>query len=366
MPAPATGLDDPAAWHLVRDQTGTFQVELPTAWQSQAWVVPTPTMKYPMVSAISPDQRTTMFSGDAELPMFVDPAAAGFGPPPGMVVRPPAAAPQFLAEWVQYRHGGRQGFRLGQVGDDQQLVELAAQAAGRSGIRPDWLTGGRVDAEFDGDDGPLSAAFFATTLGITGIWFAQVHGVISCDDPEDFVAALLRLVASAESTAEEKQRMQAERMASAAQHQATMQLIDQNTAMMTSQHQQRMANIQASGIAHQQNMAARRASFDSGVDAWREQQAGSDAQHADYLTGLRSGAAVPGSGGDPQQDFVNTLKEERTVLDADGQPHQVAAGADRYYYNRYTDTWVGLAAHEDIVEATGGNREDYQEGTIQS
>lgn len=363
--ATARGLADPAAWELVTDQTGTFQVELPRGWQSRAWVVPTPAMKYPMVAATSPDQRTTLFSGDAEIPMFLDPAAAGFGPPPGMVVRPPVPAPQFLTEWVEYRHGGREGFRVRGLREEPVLVEQAARAAERSGIRPDWVTGARLDAEFADGPGVVAAVFLATTTGMGGMWFAQVHGVLSAGDPGEFVAALLRLVASAQSTPAERQRQQAERMASAAQHQATMAMIDQNTMMMTAQHQQNMANIAASSAAHQAAMTARQQSFDAGVDSWRDQQAAADGAHADAMAGLRGGGAGP-SAGDPQLDFLNAIREERTVLDAEGQAHQVEAGADRYYHNRHTDTWVGLQDNEDVVEATGGNRADYEEGTIQS
>lgn len=362
----AHGLADPAAWELVTDQTGTFQVELPKGWQSRAWVVPTPAMKYPMVAATSPDQRTTLFSGDADVPMFIEPAAAGFGAPPGMVVRPRASAPQFLTEWVQFRHGGRDGFRVGQVRDEPQLVELSARAADRTGVRPDWVTGARLDAGFADGTGVVGAVFLATTTGLGGMWFAQVHGVLSAGDPEEFVAALLRLVASAESTPAERSRQQAERMASAAQHQATMAMINQNTMMMTAQHQQNMANIASSAAAHQAGMAARQQSFDAGVESWRDQQAAADGRHADAMAGLRGDGPGAATGGDSQQDFLNMINEERTVLDAEGQAHQVEAGADRYYHNQYTDTWVGLADHQDIVEATGADRDDYQEGTIQS
>lgn len=361
-----TSLSDPAAWEQLTDETGTFSVRLPRGWQNRAWVVPTPAMKYPMVTASTPDGRTTLFSGDAEIPMFIDPSTGMFPAPPGMVLRPPTPAQQFLSEWVQYRHGGRRGFRLLGMEDDPQLVEVVAQAARRTGMQPTWLTGARARAEFTGDAGAIHAVFLVVTVGMGVGWFAQVHGVTSAGDPTGFVPALLELVASAESTPAEKQRLQAERMANDAQHQATMQMINQNTAMMTAQHQQRMANIHASGIAHQQNMAAQQATFDAGVESWRQQQAGADAQQAGYMSGLRTGGAVPGAGGNSQQDFINMINEERTVLDAEGQTHQVAAGADRYYHNQHTNTWIGLEAHQDIVEVAGVDRDDYQEGTIQS
>lgn len=364
-PGDPSGLADPAAWELVSEPTATFTVELPRGWDNRAWVVPTPTMKYPMVATTSPDGLTSLFSGDAELPMFLDPAAGMF-PAPGTMLRPPTEARQFLAEWAQYRGGQRAEFRLLGVAEAPEVVETVLAGAARTGSQYTWVTAARAEAEYDQDGARVRAVYLGVTIGVGAMWLAQVHGVTSADDPAGFVPALLRLVASVQSTPGERQRLQAERMANDAQHQATMQMINQNTAMMTAGHQQRMADIQASGIAHQQNMASRQAAFDAGVDSWRQQQAGADAQHSAYMGGLRSGSAVPGSGGDPQQDFVNMINEERTVLDAQGDAHQVAAGADRYYHNEHSNTWVGLSDHQDIVEVTGANRDDYQEGTIQS
>ncbi len=57
------------------------------------------------------------------------------------------------------------------------------------------------------------------------------------------------------------------------------------------------------------------------------------------------------------------MREETTVLDAQGYAHQVEAGADRYYHHEASNTWVGLQEHQDIVEETGND--DFQEGTIQ-
>ncbi|MDQ7994039.1 MAG: hypothetical protein AAGC63_13585 [Propionicimonas sp.] len=355
-------LDDPAAWHLVVDDTGSFQVSLPRGWDNRAWVVPTPAMKYPMV--VTTDGATTLFSGDSDLPMFLDPGAGMFAPPPGTVVRPPVPAVQFLAEWVQYRHGSRPGFRVLGVTEDAGVADLTARGFARAGGQPGWVTGARLDAVFTEQGREIRAVFLAATVGMGPGWFAQVHGVLSPEDPAGFVPALLRLVGSAESTPAERERAQAERLASQAQHAATMQSIELNTAMMTAQHQQRMAGIQASAQAHQQGMAARQEAFDAGVVSWRGQQAASDQHHAATMAGLREGG--PAAGGTAQQDFVNLVREERTVLDAHGDAHQVEAGADRYFHNEHTNTWVGIQQHQDIVEVTGGNRDDFQEGTIQS
>ncbi|MCW5953428.1 MAG: hypothetical protein KIT69_14335, partial [Propionibacteriaceae bacterium] len=360
----AEALADPAVWEPLVDPTDSLAVVLPRGWQNRVWMVPTPTMKYPMVTTTSPDGAVTLFSGDAEIPLYLDPSAAPMGPLPGTMLRPPTPATQFLAEWARYRHGSRPGFRVIATGEEPAIVEVAMKAAQRDGMQPSWLTGARLTVEWSEDGRLVRAVFLATTTGVSMGWFAGVQGVIGGDDPASFVPALLRMAASMESTPAEKQRMQQQRMMADAQHQATMASIQQNTAMMTARHQQNMTNIQASGQAFQAGMAQRREAFDAGVQSWRSQQAGADAAHAGFMGGLRTGAAQPGMGGDPQQGFVNMIREETTVLDAQGHAHQVEAGSDRYYHHEYTDTWVGLQEHQDIVEVTGND--DFQEGTIQS
>ncbi len=357
-------LVDPAAWEQVIDPTDSLAAVLPRGWQHRVWLVPTPVMKYPMVTTTSPDGVVTLFSGDAEIPLYLDPSAAPMGPLPGTMLRPPTPATEFLAEWAQYRHGSRPGFRVISAREEPAIVEVAMKTAQRDGTQPSWLTGARLTAEWNEDGRSVRAVFLATTTGISMGWFAGVQGVTGGDDPESFVPALLRMVAGMESTPAEKQRMWQQRMLADAQHQATMASIQQNTAMMTARHHQNMANIQASGQAFQAGMAQRQEAFDAGVQSWRAQQAGVDAAHAGFMGGLRSGAAQPGAGGDSQQGFVNAIREETTVVDAQGYAHQVAAGADRYYHHEYTDTWVGLQEHQDIVEVTGND--DFQEGTIQS
>ena len=356
-------LAEPAAWEQIVDPTDSLTALLPRGWQNRVWMVQTPMMKYPMTTAISPDGTVTLFSGDAEIPLYLDPSAAPMGPMPGTMVRPPTPATRFLAEWVQYRHGSRAGFRVIGTAEEPAAVEVAMGSAQRDGLQPSWLTGARLTAEWSEDDRPVRAVFLATTTGLPMGWFARVQGVIGGDDPASFVPALLRMVASLESTPAEKQRMQQQRMVADAQHQATMASIQQNTAMMTARHQQNMANIHASGQAFQAGMAQRQEAFDAGVQSWRAQQAGADAAHAGFMDGLRTGAAQPGMGGSPQQDFLNMIREETTVLDSQGYAHQVEAGADRYYHHEYSNTWVGLQEHQDITEVTGND--DFQEGTIQ-
>ncbi len=357
----------PAEWEVVTDPSGTFSVSVPREWQHRAWVVPTPAMKYPMVTVAGPDGRTTLFSGDADIPMFVDPGSGVWMAPPGMAVQAPTPAIQFLQGWVQQRHGGRPGFRILDVREDQQFTQLVAETSQRLGTPVTWLTAARLHAEFVLDGRPRRAIFLLSTQGSGPAWFVRVAGVLSADDPASFVEAAIRLVTSQASTPAEAQRMLAERAMMDAQHRATMAGIDANTRASAAAHQQRMGDIAASGAAFQARMADQRATFDAGVQSWRQGQAASDAQHSGFIAGLRQGAADPTAGGNQQQDFLNAIREERTVLDREGYAHQLADdGSERFYHNEHTNTWVGLQDHEDIVEVLGVNRDDWTEGRIQS
>ncbi len=359
----AESLAELSAWQQVIDDTQTFLIALPVGWRSRAWVEPTPAMAYPMAQTTSPDGSTTLFSGDSGIPMFLDPSTSMFAPP-GMALRPPTPAVNFLAEWAQFRYGSRPGFRQLDVREDPQLRDVAAQTVQRLGSPLTWLHAARLAATYLGEDGrPVRAVFLATTRGVGPGWIAQVYGVTSVEDPEPFVPAVLKLVATAQATTAQALRNQQEQARIAASHRSAMQLIDTNARISTAGHQQRIAGIQQQGEAFQERMREQQRSHDIAAQGWHERQAVGDAAHEQYLGGLRSGAAAPGASGDPQQGIVNAIREETTVQDAQGYAHQVAAGADRYYHHEHSDTWVGLQEHQDIVEVTGND--DFQEGTIQ-
>ena len=361
----AEALGDLSAWQQVTDDTQTFLISLPVGWRSRAWVEPTPAMSYPMAQTTSPDGGTTMFSGDSGIPMFLDPSTSMFAPP-GMALRPPTPAVNFLPEWVQFRYGSRPGFRQLDVREDPYLRDVAAQTVQRLGSPLTWIHAARLTATYQGEDGrPVRAVFLATTRGVGPGWIAQVYGVTSVEDPEAYLPAVLKLVATAQATTAQALRNQQEQARIAASHASVMQSIDATTRANERAHQERMAGIEQQGREFQNRMAEQRGTNEAAAASWHAQQAGSDAAHEQYLGGLRTGAVTPdAAGGDQQQGFVNAIREETTVLDAQGYAHQVEAGSDRYYHHEATNTWVGLEEHQDIVEVTGSD--DFQEGKIQN
>lgn len=364
--ARATPPDAPAGeleWQEQVDPTGGFLAETPRGWRSELRFVQQPGGPRGSVVTVSPDGSTTLVNDDVEIGAFQAPGPmAGFL---GLPVRPPAPADRFGAEWLQYRFGARPGFRLLDVRPLPELVARFQQAAAEAGMAVEWCGGVLARAEFRDGEGTVTVAAAVRTGGAQGIWTGGVGHVVSHGDAAAFVPALLRLMASVRPTPATAQRQQAEKAARDAQHRATMNQIQANTRDMTMRHQQNMAWIQQQGTMHQQRMADMQATFDSQNDSWRRQQAGLDAGHAATMSGIRSESSpFPAGGGDPQRDFINAMREERTVVDADGWEHQVEAGSDKYYRRDHDESWIGLQQHEDIRDVPGIDPDDYYETPI--
>ena len=67
---------------------------------------------------------------------------------------------------------------------------------------------------------------------------------------------------------------------------------------------------------------------------------------------------------DAHRRFINTLREERTVVDREGNTHQVADGYDCYFRRRSDGAWIGTRDHRGLNEVPGVNPDDYDEAKI--
>lgn len=70
------------------------------------------------------------------------------------------------------------------------------------------------------------------------------------------------------------------------------------------------------------------------------------------------------SNDDPHRRFLNMIAEERTVVDAEGQTHQIAAGYDRYFRRRSDGMWIGTHGDRDLRGVSGINPDDFEEMKI--
>lgn len=351
LPPPSAS---PQAWETIVDPDQMFSVAVPRGWQGRAWVKRNGPIPRQLVTAVSPDRATALFLGDPTIPNFIDPSAVVFSAPPGMVVRPYTSIEHFLPAHVHHRFGGLPGYAPDGMTPSPELSQLIGQRLQRAGAAQVWVTAARLAFSFE--DGPrrTRALLFAFSASIGGIWMVDLYGITALADPAPFAPALLEMVASQQATPAMHQRQMQERALSAAQHQATMSSLAQNEAILRSNHQQNMAVLQGMATSHQAHMASLQATHDAQNAAWQAQQTAQDAGH-------RAQLHAPD---DAHRRFLNTITEERTVIDADGNTYQVADGYERYFRRRADNTWIGTRNHQDLSGVPGVNPDDYEEVKI--
>jgi hypothetical protein len=334
LPPPPPQLD-PDSWVSVLDATEqAFTIQLPRGWQNRAWLRRNGQLPVQLATSVSPSGATALFSGDPSFPMFSEPNM--FGGMPGAVTRPYTSIEHILPSYIQQRFGGLPGFRVTGMSPLPDLMHLVGQKAQRSGAQQLWVTAGRIAFTFSEGGHPVHAIVIGSSTNLGGVWFVDVHGVSTTEDPEPFVATLLTALDSRQTTPAMQARQMQERAASAAQHQATMAGIEQNGRILAANHAQNMANIQSSAASHQAHMGALHAAHDAHNASWTASQASQDAAHHQTMASDDLG----------QRRFLNMIAEERTVVDPNGDVHQVAAGFDRYFRRRSDGVVIGTHGHE--------------------
>jgi len=344
----------PDAWETVQDAEQVFTVSMPRGWRNRAWFKSEGTVPYQLVTAASPGGETALFLGDPTIPQFIEPAAVTFSPPPGAVVQPYTSIEHFLPAYAQHRFGGLPGFRLGAMAPSPELFQLISQVAQRSGAGRVWITAGRLAFSFDEGPRRVRALVFGASTSFGQVWMAEAYGISTVGEPEAFAPALLEMLASRRTNPAVVQRQLQERARSAAQHQATMAMLDQGAAMLRANHQQNMQVLQGMASSHQAHMASLHASHDAHNAAWQSQQAAQDAAHH----------AQVHAPDDAHRRFLNMISEERTVIDSEGHTHQVADGYDRYFRRRSDGAWIGTRDQRDLRGIPGVNPDDYDEMKI--
>lgn len=351
LPPPSAA---PDAWETVQDADQVFTVPMPRGWRNRAWFKSVGDVPYQLVTAQSPGGETALFLGDPTIPRFTEPAAVVFGPPPGTAVQPYTSVEHFLPAYAQHRFGGLPGFRLGAMAPSPELFQLINRVAQASGAGRVWITAGRLAFSFDEGPRRVRALLFGACTSFGPGWLAETYGISTVGEPEAFAPALLEMLASRRTNPAVIQRQLQERARSAAQHQATMAMLDQGAAMLRANHQRNMETLHGMAASHQAHMASLHASHDAHNAAWQSQQAAQDAAHQ----------AQVHTSDDAHRRFLNMISEERTVIDSDGNTYQVADGYDRYFRRRSDGAWIGTRDQRDLRGLPGVNPADYDEVKI--
>ena len=344
----------PQAWETISDAEQVFTLTMPRGWRNRAWVQSNGSLPHQLATAESPKGETALFLGDPTLPLFIEPAATMFGSPPGAVARPYTSIEHFLPSYAQHRFGGLPGFRWGSMAPSPELFQKVSQTAQRAGAAQVYVTAGRLTFTFDEGPRRVQALLFGSSTSFGQVWMVEVHGITTVGDPEAFAPALLEMLDSRRTNPAVLQRQLQERARSAAQHQATMSMLDQGAARLQANHQRNMATLQGMAASHQARMASMHESHEAHNAAWRNQQAAQTAAHH----------AQVHTSDDEHRRFLNTIVEERTVIDGEGNTHQVADGYDRYFRRRSDGAWIGTRDHRGLSDIPGVNPDDYEEVKI--
>jgi len=341
-------------WITVGDLVeGAFTVQMPQGWHNEARTVRVNGTPRPLLTATRPDGGAFLFSGDANLSTFTEPAAM----PYGMMlpnVQPYAPADAFFAWYVRERYGRMPNFRVTDMTRDVAAEQKAYSNAQMSGMNLQ-VTAVIVSFEYNDNGATIRARLRGNTVSLGSIWIPDVSGVMTnSGDPAPLDALLSYMIESYRTNAQWRQtqdQFHAQTMAQNAQfHQNTM-------ATMQTGHQARMDAIAQSGAAN----TARH----------NDRMAQSTVNHQQFMQTLHqpSPASVSAqSGGDPSHErFVNYINDQETVVDAGGDTYKVETGSERYFVNKNDGTYIATDAfteQADLRSRYGVNPDDYTQTQI--
>ncbi len=342
------------SWITVSDPAeGAFTVQMPGGWHNEARTVRIGGTPRSLLSATRPDGGAFLFSGDANLSAFTEPAAV----PYGMLlpnIHPYAPADEFFAWYVRERYGRMLNFRVTEMTRDVATERKNSDMARQYGMNLQ-ITAVVVSFEYDDNGATVRARFRGNTVSYGSTWVPDVSGVMTnSGDPAPFDALLTYMVDSYQTASQWRQmqdQSHAQTMAqNATHHQNTM-------ATMQAGHQARMDGITQSGAAN----TARH----------NDRMAQSAASHQQFLQTLHQPnppTATEESYGDASHErFMNYIKDQETVVDAGGDTYSVETGSERYFVNKNDGTYIATDAfteQADLRSRHGVNPDDYVQTQI--
>lgn len=329
---------------LTEPKEQAFTVKMPDGWKNQVALVQVYDQKRPVVTAVKPGGNTFLFLGDPRMPSFAVPTPEFNASIPLANAHPllkPAPftpAKPFFTEYLKKKFGKLPDFRIVGTAPNPRMESLARASAKKHGLNAE-ITAVLIAFDYRDKGKLIRSLINGMTLKNGPVWVADVNGVSTTDNPTQYNDLLLQMAESFHSNPEWQAK---QRQLSQQRHEATMAMIQANTAAMTRRHEANMAAIQSSAARHQQRMADLHAAGDARMSAWKEQQAQNDASH---------------------EGFLNYIKGENTVVNSSGATFQVEAGQDRYFKNKTNNTFIGTDSAkelEDLRKIWGLNPDDYE------
>jgi hypothetical protein len=301
----------------------SFSLKMPGGWQNAALLHRIHTVPKSLVTAVAPDKNTVIYFGDPRIPAYAEPNpemeymynSVGMKAP--YIYTPYVTAERYFPDYMQSRFGQLEGYRLIEKFDNKPLLEKQASDLEKFNLQSAKVSNVSYRFEYVSNGKVIKAVLNGVTWGIAGMWMADVSGYCTTGDTRAVEEIMITMMKTRENNPEWQRQQQAQQQA---QHEQTMATINQNTQRMTQQHQQNMANIQASANAHQQRMANLQQSHDQWNNNWQQNQNAIDNRH---------------------KQFINSINNEHTVADQSGNTYQVDNYSDKYFVDKTNNTYIG-------------------------
>ncbi|CAN5275265.1 hypothetical protein BH09ACT3_BH09ACT3_14970 [soil metagenome] len=321
-----------------------FTVEVPEGWSSVAYSAGQFDAHREIVNAVSPDGGTVLFLGDQKIPNYWNPATANettrqFAETLDfMELQPYTPAEDYFTLYADTKFASLPDYEFIGFESKPELVSSIQQQFVNAGLAAPVTNAVEVRFDYSVESVRMHGVLIGITIDSGPFWQADVNGLSTDRDPDDYLPMLVAMSNSKKSNPEFMAR-------SNANHEATMEQMRQFSAQMTAQHNANMAQIAASAAAHQNRMQAIWASNDAQIQSYNDRMA---------------------SGDNIQRNFLNYINEEETVQNSSGQTYQVATGYQNYYVNKNDNSYVGgdINFGDTQLRQLGLNPDDYYETTF--
>ncbi len=327
----------------VRDPVeNCFTVNVPKGWYNQAYVTRQYDIHREVVTCVSPNSDTVLFMGDPSIPQYWSPSHANemtyrfAAVNPMMKIQPAQSAQTYFTSYAQRKFGKLPGYKLTGITDDPKIKSDMDKYLAKHGLQANCSA---VNIRFTYEDKgkKSSALIIGFVMDFGSFWMADVNGISTLGNPDDFRPMLIALTATKKTNPEWTAKQQQ-------LHQQRMAQIEAHGRMMTDRHNQNMAWIQQSAQRHQAKMEGIWAAGDASVRNFYERSAASDGQH---------------------QRFLNYINDEHTVTSS-GKAFQVDHSYQRYFIKKGTNNYLGgdINFDSEAIRRMGLNPDDYEEAQI--
>lgn len=317
----------------------SFTVQLPKGWRNQAYLVRTYEQVRTVMTSLSPDGSTLLFSGDPRLPSYIIPTpflnadseAVRFNPNPLVKYIDVIPAKEYFPNYVREKFGKLSGFRLIGVSAAPSMAREIEQRMGKLGLTLQADTV-RVLFDYTVKGKTMHALINGSTLSNGTVWIVDVSGVTTTGNPVPYNQLLLRVARTSKTDPKWKAQQQA--------------LHEQRMAQLRQDYENQQVAFSASNRQHQLRMQAIQDAGSANTRRWQERQAQSDVNH---------------------RQFLNYITDENTVVDGNGKSYQVDNSHQRYFINKRTNTYIGTKSTtqlDDLRRIPGVNVNEYEEVKI--